>query len=104
MTIGEWASGCSNVEGVEADNVGERDNPEAALDKAALEMCRREMNQPNAKVAYSIAYKQSFDNNSLVLVKEKLVPASINPKVVLWTIKCGKPTVTANSDSSSGMC
>ena len=104
MTIGEWASGCSNVSGVEEENVGKRDHPEAALDKAALEMCRREMNRPNATVTYSIVYKQIFNNNDLNMIDGKLVPAAINPRVVRWAIHCGKPTVTANSASSSGMC
>ena len=103
MTIGEWASGCSNVSGVEAENVGKRDNPEAALDKAALEMCRRETNQPNAKATYSIVYKQIYDNNDVTMINGKLVPA-VNPKVVRWAIRCGKPTVTAKSASSADMC
>ena len=103
MTIGEWASGCSNVEGVEAENVGERDNPDAALDKAALEMCRMEMNQPNAAITYSIVYKQTFNDNSVTLIKGKLVPLA-NPKVVRWAIQCGKPTVAASSASTSGTC
>ena len=103
MTIGVWASGCSNVEGVEAENVGKRDDPEVALGKAALGMCRREMNQPNAAVTYSIVYKQTFNDNDLTLIKGRLVPLA-NPKVVRWAIQCGKPTVAANSASTSGMC
>ena len=42
MSVGFWVSGCSDSEGVEATNVGKQDDPEPALNKAALNLCQQD--------------------------------------------------------------